>query len=86
MGHIFCKVNVPPLLGDIACRNCYEKKYSCKAPYNELSGADMLKLLDTSIIQAAADDEKDRCPRCEFTLIRNIFSENVHYLRIYMVP
>jgi len=50
--------------GDIACRNCYEKKYSCKAPYNELSGADMLKLLDTSIIQAAADDEKDRCPRC----------------------
>ena len=66
-------VNVPPLLGDIACRNCYEKKYSCKAPYNELSGADMLKLLDTSIIQAAADDEKDRCPRCEFTLIRNVF-------------
>ena len=45
----------------------------------------MLKLLDTSIIQAAADDEKDRCPRCEFTLIRNIFSENVHYLRVYRV-
>ena len=62
-----------PPSGDIACRNCYEKKYSCKAPYNELSGADMLKLLDTSIIQAAADDEKDRCPRCEFTSIRNVF-------------
>ena len=50
-------------LGDIACRNCYGKKYSCKAPYNELSGADMLKLLDTSIIQAGEDDAKDKCPR-----------------------
>ena len=52
-----------PNLGDIACRNCYDKKYSCKAPYNELSGADMLKLLDTSIIQAGEDDDKAKCPR-----------------------
>ena len=54
-----------PDSGDIACRNCYGKKYSCKAPYNELSGADMLKLLDTSIIQAGEDDVKDKCPRWE---------------------
>ncbi len=46
--------------GEIVCRNCYDKNYSCKV--YTLSGADMLKLLDTSTIKANEED-KEKCPR-----------------------
>lgn len=49
-------------LGEVVCRPCYQKKYSCSA--FALSGADMLKLLDTTIIKSSEAD-KDACPRCE---------------------
>lgn len=45
------------------CRTCYEKKYSCRA--YTLSGADMLKLLDTSLIKSDKEDDKEVCPRCQ---------------------
>lgn len=45
------------------CRPCYDKKFSCKA--YTMSGADMLKLLDTSIIKGQEGEEgKGACPRC----------------------
>lgn len=46
--------------GEVVCRPCYDKNYSCKA--YTLSGADMLKFLDTAIIKG--EDTKDACPRC----------------------
>jgi uncharacterized protein with PIN domain len=54
---------MPPIYsGEIVCRPCYDKKYSCKA--YTLSGADMLKLLDTAIIKPGEND-KNSCPRCQ---------------------
>ena len=47
--------------GEVVCRTCYTKKYSCSA--FTLSGADMLKLLDTTTI-LGSDADKDACPRC----------------------
>jgi hypothetical protein len=49
--------------GEVVCRPCYQKKYSCTA--FTLSGADMLKLLDTTTIKSASDEDKDSCPRCQ---------------------
>ena len=48
--------------GEVVCRPCYQKKYSCTA--FTLSGADMLKLLDTTTIKAE-DNDKDSCQRCQ---------------------
>lgn len=48
--------------GEVVCRPCYQKKYSCSA--FTLSGADMLKLLDTTTIKSN-DEDKDSCPRCQ---------------------
>lgn len=48
--------------GEIVCKPCYGKKYSCVA--FTLSGADVLKLLDTTTIKSTEDD-KDACPRCQ---------------------
>ena len=48
-------------LGEIVCRQCYDKKYSCTA--FSLSGAEMLKFLDTTCIKSEIGD-KEACPRC----------------------
>ena len=45
-------------IGEIVCRPCYDKKYSCRA--HTMSGADMLKLLDTSIIKGQEEGDKVR--------------------------
>jgi len=47
--------------GEIVCRPCYGKKYGCTA--YTLSGADMLKLLDTTTIKSEVGDQ-EACPRC----------------------
>ena len=47
--------------GEIVCRPCYGKKYSCTA--FTLSGADMLKFLDTTTIKTEVGDQ-EACPRC----------------------
>lgn len=51
--------------GEIVCKQCYAKNYSCQA--NPLSGADMLKLLDTSLIKGREDKDGkvEGCPRCQ---------------------
>ena len=49
--------------GEVVCRTCYIKKYSCSA--FTLSGADMLKLLDTTTIKSGSEADKDACPRCQ---------------------
>ena len=36
-------------IGEVVCRPCYQKKYSCTS--YALSGADTLKLLDTTTIK-----------------------------------
>ncbi len=48
--------------GEVVCRQCYVKKFGCSA--FALSGADMLKLLDTTTIKTS-DEDKDSCPRCQ---------------------
>ncbi|TRY73464.1 hypothetical protein TCAL_02229 [Tigriopus californicus] len=48
--------------GEIVCRVCYERQYGVVA--NPLSGADMLKLLDTALIKGKDDQDKEVCPRC----------------------
>ena len=49
--------------GEVVCRPCYQKKYSCSSESCLLSGADMLKLLDTTTIKSTEED-KDCCPKC----------------------
>ena len=53
------------IAGEIVCKQCYAKNYSCQA--NPLSGADMLKLLDTSLIKGKEDKDGkvEGCPRCQ---------------------
>lgn len=50
-------------IGEVVCRPCYQKKYSCSA--FTLSGADMLKLLDTTTIRTSEEADKTACPRCQ---------------------
>ncbi|CAB4062558.1 unnamed protein product [Lepeophtheirus salmonis] len=47
--------------GEVVCRTCYDRLFSCSA--YTLSGGDMLKLLDPSIIKGSPSDE-NTCPRC----------------------
>merc|ERR1719383_678895 len=54
--------------GEIVCKGCYKKKYSCSA-YN-MSGGDMLKLLSTTTIMAEEGD-KSACPRCNGKVFHN---------------
>ena len=54
--------------GEIACKGCYNKQYSCTA-YN-MSGGDMLKFLSTTTIMAPEGDAT-ACPRCSGRVFHN---------------
>jgi len=48
--------------GEVVCRPCYQKKYSCTS--YALSGADTLKLLDTTTIKSD-EGGQNACPKCD---------------------
>lgn len=54
--------------GEITCKGCYNKKYSCTA--YTMSGGDMLKFLNTTTIMAT-DEDKNACPRCNGKVFDN---------------
>jgi len=54
--------------GEIVCKQCYNKKYSCTA--YTMSGGDMLKFLSTTTIMAD-DGDSTACPRCNGKVFHN---------------
>ena len=54
--------------GEIVCKQCYNKKYSCTA--YTMSGGDMLKFLSTTTIMAG-DEDTNACPRCNGKVFHN---------------